>query len=248
MQKQTERHLLWDGCYNARDLGGLPLGEGGETRWGAMVRADLLGRLTEQGRRAMLDYGVRTLIDLRSPQQAAEEPSAYTTESARNVGLTYLNLPVEAYYPHVSALISRAQTRAEVYCITLDHYPAHLAAILRAIAGAEPGGVVIHCHAGKDRTGVVTGLLLGLAGVPEEEIAADYAESQVRLWPLYETLIAEAGGEEHVDFWLRPTATAEMMFTMLAHLRRKYGGIGGYLRWAGLSERELGQLCWRLTK
>lgn len=248
MSSQLLRHLHWDACYNVRDLGGLPTTDGHQTRWGSVIRTDLLSRLTEQGRRALIDYGVRTVIDLRSPDQVAEEPSAYTVESARAAGLTYLNLPLEAYYPHVGALIRQAQSRAEVYCITLDHYPANTATVLRAIANAEPGGVVIHCHAGKDRTGVVTGLLLGLAGVPEEEIAADYAESQVRLWPLYEKLIAEAGGEENVDFWLKPTATAEMMQTMLDHIRTKYGGIGGYLRWTGLSEGELERLRLRLTK
>lgn len=247
MANDATRHLPWNDCYNTRDLGGLPTTDGGQTRWGAVVRSDLLGRLTEQGRRAMLDYGVRTLIDLRSPQQAADEPSAFTTEGARAAGLTYLNLPVEEYYPQVGALIRQAQTRAEVYCITLDHYPANFATILRAIAHAEPGGVVIHCHAGKDRTGVVSALLLGLVGVPDEALAADYAVSQVRLWPLYEKIIAQAGDEEQVDFWLKPTATAEMMHTTLAHIHSTYGGVAGYLRWAGLSERELEQLCRRLV-
>jgi protein-tyrosine phosphatase len=246
MSDQSLRHLNWDACYNVRDLGGLSTTDGGETRWRSVIRTDLLGRLTEQGRRSLIEYGVRTVIDLRSPGQVSEEPSAYTVESARAAGLTYLNLPLEEYYPHVSALISKAQSRAEVYCITLDHYPANMAAVLRAIANAEPGGVVVHCHAGKDRTGVVTGLLLALAGVPDEQIAADYAESQVRLWPLYERLIAAAGGEEQVDFWLKPTATAEMMQTMLDHVRNQYGGIGGYLRWAGLGEDELERLRRRL--
>lgn len=246
MTNPLSRHLNWDACYNVRDLGGLPIAGGGETRWGSVIRSDLLGRLTEQGRCALLDYGVRTVIDLRSPGQVAEEPSAYTVESARAAGLVYLNLPLEEYYPHVSALISQAQTRAEVYCITLDHYPANIAAVLRAIAAAEPGGVVIHCHAGKDRTGVVSGLLLALAGVPDEQIAADYAASQVRLWPLYERLIAAAGGEENVDFWLKPTATAEMMLTMLDHIRNRYGSVGDYLRWAGLGAKELERLRERL--
>jgi protein-tyrosine phosphatase len=243
---QLLRHLNWDACHNVRDLGGLPTVDGGETRWGSVIRTDLLSRLTEGGRHALIDYGVRTVIDLRSPGQVSEEPSAYTVESARSAGLTYLNLPLEEYYPHVSALISQAQTRAEVYCITLDHYPTNMAAALRAIANAEPGGVVIHCHAGKDRTGVVSGLLLAIAGVHDEQIAADYAESQVRLWPLYEQLIAAAGGEEKVDFWLKPTATAEMMQTMLDHVRNQYGGISDYLRWAGLSEEEVEQLRRRL--
>jgi len=117
---------------------------------------------------------------------------------------------------------------------------------MQAIATARPGGVAIHCHSGKDRTGTVAALLLSLAGVPDEIIAADYAESQVQLWPLYEKLIADAGGEDKVGFWLKPTATAEMMQTTLAHLETKCGGVRNYLTSAGLSSTELEQLQQRL--
>jgi protein-tyrosine phosphatase len=197
-------------------------------------------------REALAEYGVRTVIDLRSPDQVAEEPSAFAVTPQTAAEPAYFVLPVEAYYPHVSALISQAQSRAEVYCITLDQYPENMAAILRAIINAEPGGVVIHCHAGKDRTGVIVALLLALAGVPDEQIAADYAESQVRLWPLYEQMVAAAGGEDKVGFWTKPTATAEMMLTTLAHLRNTYGGVRDYLRGIGLTDAELDQLRRRL--
>jgi protein-tyrosine phosphatase len=238
------RHLKWDACYNVRDLGGLPTVDGYATRWGSIIRADVLSRLTDAGRRALLEYGVRTVIDLRSPEQAASEPSAFTAADNAD-GVTYLNLPVEAYYPHVGQLISQAKTRAEVYCITLDHYPDLIAAVLRAIATAQPGGVVIHCHAGKDRTGVVTALLLGLAGVSAATIGADYAESQARLWPLYEKYVAEVG-EDKVNFWWKPTATPAMMFMVLDHLQARYGGVAVYLRQAGLTDAELEQLRHRL--
>jgi protein tyrosine/serine phosphatase len=242
----STRYLAWDACYNARDLGGLPTVDGGQTQWGSVIRSDILSRLTETGRQALLDYGVRTVIDLRSPQQVAEEPSAFPSATPAVNEPVYLNLPLEEYYPHVSALIHQAQTRAEVYCITLDHYPANVARVLRAIAQAAPGGVVIHCHAGKDRTGVIVALLLDLAGVPADQIAADYAESQARLWPLWEQSIAKVGGVENADFWLKPTATAEMMHTLLAYLRERYGDAVGYLRQAGLREDELTHLRHRL--
>jgi protein-tyrosine phosphatase len=245
MSANRPRHLNWEACYNVRDLGGLATLEGGETRWRSLIRADILARLTEQGRRALADYGVRTVIDLRSAQQVVDEPSAFSALAPQAGDPLYLNLPLEAYAPQVGALISRAESRAEVYCITLDHYPENVAAVLRAVATAEPGGVVIHCHAGKDRTGVISALLLGLAGVPDELIAADYAESQARLWPLYENYVAEVG-EENVNFWWKPTATPEMMHTVLAHMRSKYGTIPTYLQQAGLTGAELAQLRQRL--
>lgn len=240
----TQRHLAWEACYNVRDLGGLPTRNSGQTRWQAVIRTDLLNRLTVAGQRALLDYGVRTIIDLRGPKEVQAEPSPFV--NGEQTPLTYLHLPLEKYDPHVSAFISQAKTRAEVYCIILDHYSDAVAEVMRAIANARPGGVVIHCHSGKDRTGMVAALLLSLAGVDRGTIVADYAESQVRLWPLYEKQVQEAGGEDKLGFWHRPTATAEMMQVMLAHLDTKYGGVSNYLTMAGLSPAELEQVQNRL--
>ena len=72
-QQPTQRQLAWEACYNARDLGGLPTVDGGYTRWQAVIRTDLLSRLTAQGKRALLDYGVRTIIDLRGPKEVQDE-------------------------------------------------------------------------------------------------------------------------------------------------------------------------------
>jgi protein-tyrosine phosphatase len=239
------RHLNWPDCYNTRDLGGLPAKDGAITRWRSVIRSDILNRLTDEGQRALLDYGVRTIIDLRSSKEAAEELSF--TASSADRPLDYYNLPIEKYYPHVSAMIQKAKSRGEVYCIILDHYPDAVAEILRAMVNAPPGGIVIHCHAGKDRTGMVSALLLALVGVPAELIAADYAESQHRLWPLYEKNLAEAGDQADADLWQKPTATADMMLQMMEHVDAKYGGIEPYLRAAGLTDEELKRLRERLV-
>ena len=237
------RHLAWPDCYNARDLGGLPTVDGQETRWQSVIRSDIVNRLTKKGQQALIAYGVRTIIDLRSPQEVAKEPSVFATGEV----LTYLNLPLEKYYPHVGALISQAETRGEVYCIILDHYPDAVVAVMRAIIEAKPGGIVIHCHAGKDRTGIVAALLLRLVNVPIGKVTADYAESQHRLWSLYEKLVVEAGGEDKVGFWSKPTVTKAMMYKMLAHLEAQYGGVMSYLLASGLTNKEIDQLKHRLV-
>ena len=241
----SARHLNWPDCYNTRDLGGLPAKDGMVTRWRSVIRSDILNRLTDEGQRALLDYGVRTIIDLRYPKEVAEEPSLTTTSDDRP--LDYYNLPIEKYYPHVSAMIQKAKSRGEVYCIILDHYPDAVAEILRAIINAPPGGIVIHCHGGMDRTGIISGLLLKLAGVPAELIAADYAVSQERLWPLYEKNLAEAGDQSDADLWQKPTATADMMVHMMDHLDAKYGGVEPYLLASGLMDSEMKQLRDRLV-
>ena len=229
-QQPEQRHLNWEGCYNVRDLGGLPTIDGGQTRRWAVIRADLLGRLTAQGRQALLDYGISTIIDLRGPKEVQEKPSAFTV-AVDNLNIpTYLNLPLEKYYPGVSALISKASSQTEVYCIILDNYPDAVATVMRAIINARPGGVVIHCHAGNDRTGMVSALLLSLVGVPPETVATDYAASQARLGSHFPNTVA----------------TPEMMLTMLAHVDIRYGGVRRYLEQAGLSVIEMEGLKSRL--
>lgn len=247
MTAPLSRILKWPDCYNVRDLGGLPTADGKVTAWRAIVRSDIPARLTPAGRTALIDYGIRTIIDLREPDQVITEPSIFMERSDNPALPTYLNLQIETREPAVSALIRQAKDRAEVYQIVLDHYPLQIAKILRAIGGARPGGILLHCHAGKDRTGTIVALLLGLVGVAPDMIAADYAESQVCLWPLWEQLIAEAGGEEHADFWLKPTATAEMMDSLLNHLDKRYGGVTSYLLSTGLTEAELAQVRNRLV-
>ena len=242
--QMPSRHLAWQHCYNTRDLGGLPTLDGKETRWQAVIRSDILNRLTDEGLQALLDYGVKTVIDLRSPQEVAKEPSVII--EGHRCPLDYLHLPLEKYYPHVSALIKQAKTRGEVYCIILDHYPDAVVEIMRAMVHAQPGGIVVHCHAGQDRTGIVAALLLSLMGVPAAIISADYAESQERLWPFYEKSLAESTDEEEGGFWTKPTATEEMMNMMLEHVEARYGGTEKYLLVSGLLPEEIDRLKSRL--
>lgn len=236
----ANRHLAWPHCFNARDLGGLPIEGGGTTRWRVLVRSDLLSRLTPVGRQALLDYSIRTIIDLRRPEEVQAEPSPFTQASGA-VPVRYLNIPLESPDSHVDSLMERASSQAEVYCISLEHHQANLAQVLRAILHAR-SGVLVHCHAGKDRTGIVSALLLAVAGVPRSEIARDYAISQARLWPLYEKLVEEAGGEDQVNPWLKPIATEGTMQTVLAHLDTRYGGVGPYLSAIGLTLDEIERL------
>ncbi len=240
------RTLNWPACYNVRDLGGLPTSDGRVTAWRAIVRSDIPARLTPQGQAALLDYGIRTIIDLREPDQVHTEPSIFMDQSGNPATPTYLNLPMETREPAISALISAAKDRATVYQIVLDHYPLLIAQILRAIGSARDGGILLHCHAGKDRTGIIVSLLLGLVGVPQAMIAADYAESQVCLWPLWQAIVEKVGGEANADFWLKPTATAAMMHSLLAHLDNRYGSVTHYLLATGLTDEELTRVRSRL--
>jgi protein tyrosine/serine phosphatase len=237
------RHLEWKGCLNIRDLGGLPTLDGSETCWQSVIRAGYPGTLTATGQAAMLDYGVRTLIDIRSPQEAAAECYQWAEAS----GCRRLHLTIEKYYPHVGVLIRQASSLVETYCIMIDAYPDCVAAILRAVAEAPPGGVLIHCQGGKDRTGTIVALLLSVAGVPPDAIAADYALSQARLWPEYEQRLQQGPPEKPDTLWTKPLADPAAMYMFLDHIAIHYGGVHAYLAQAGLSADQIVQLRQRLV-
>jgi protein-tyrosine phosphatase len=178
----ADRHLAWEGLYNARDLGGLATLDGGFTRRGAIVRADSLQNLEARGWEEVEAYGVRTVIDLRNESEigadAAPRPRSIETVNipldvteARDFWDVWGNGPQFAtplyYGPH------------------LERFPERSAQVIKAIATADPSGVAFHCQGGRDRAGQISMLVLALAGVEPAAIAADYALSDERLRPLY---------------------------------------------------------------
>jgi protein-tyrosine phosphatase len=173
-----DRHLDWEGCFNDRDLGGLPTTDGRTTRWGAVVRADALDGLTAAGWAALVEHGVRTVIDLRNDDELGENAAPRPAE------VTTVRIPLDVsedrefwnVWQHGPQFGTPLYYRPH-----LDRFPERSAAVVAAVARAEPGGVAFHCGGGRDRAGQVTMLLLALVGVPAEVIAADYALSFERL-------------------------------------------------------------------
>jgi protein-tyrosine phosphatase len=239
------RDLVWDGCLNVRELGGLPTAEGEETRRGSIVRADSVHQLSEAGWRALVDHGVRTVIDLRGDHEREEDPPAELPVEVVHVPFMVAS---EADWEEIAEEIEAASAAApdvptstrDVYLIFLERFKDNVAAAVRAVAHAPQGGVVIHCVGGKDRTGLLAAFLLHLAGVPADEIAADYALSEQRLLPRHEAWFEAAESEEELERLQRIAQTpADSMTGVFAELERRYGSVEGYLRDAGVGEQEL---------
>ena len=168
------RDLDWDGCRNVRDLGGLPTADGGRIRRGALVRADSLERLTAGGWAALEAHGVRTVIDLRNHDELGDDAAP------RPDGVTTIHLPLDGMEDTEfwDQWVDRPEFGTpHYYGPWLERFPDRAARVLAAIAQAEPGGVAYHCMGGRDRTGLVTMLVLAAAGVPPEAVAEDYALS-----------------------------------------------------------------------
>jgi protein-tyrosine phosphatase len=242
------RNLDWDGLLNARDLGGHPTEDGSGTRWGSIVRTDSVRRLTDAGWQALVDYGVRTIVDLRSDEELAEDPPAEKPVGVVHVSFFDSRPEVFEEVEKASAAAGdhAAATRA-VYLIFLEHFRPNVAAAIRSVATAPEGGVVVHCHSGKDRTGLVSALLLRLAGVPIEEIATDYSLSEERLRTRHEEWFAQAADEAELERLHRISKTpASSMVQVLEELERRYGSIAGYLKAGGATDEELDQARARL--
>jgi protein-tyrosine phosphatase len=245
------RELAWEGCLNVRDLGGLPTQDGGETRYGRVVRADSVRLLTDAGWRAVADYGIRTVVDLRGDYELGDDPGDLDVDVVHVPFMESTEDEWKAIESELEAAAASApdivaQTR-DVYLIFLDRFRSNVADGIRAVACAPAGGVVVHCVGGKDRTGLLCALLLHLAGVGIEDIATDYALSEERLRPRMAAWLAEAKTEAERE-WVRRVslAPAESMVGVFAELERSYGGATAYLRGAGLSNDDLGLAAARL--
>jgi protein-tyrosine phosphatase len=236
-----ERQLVWDGCANIRDLGGHPTEDGRTTAFGAVVRADSVRRLSEAGWAQLADYGIGTIVDLRFHDELEADPPIEVPVDVVHVPV--LPDPASSHWDEIQAISEAAPDGAAattaVYLEFLKRFSHGFALAVSAVARARDGGVLVHCMAGKDRTGLVSALLLRLAGVPVADVAADYAVSERNLAAFSEPWIAEAPDERERERRRRIAGTPpQAMEAVLAELESR-GGAAGYLRDAGVPDADL---------
>ncbi len=226
-----ERILAWDGCLNVRDLGGLPLESGGETRFHVAVRADSIRKLTDEGWRTVAGYGVEVAIDLRDDDELAHDPPA-------ELPIAVVRFPMPGNEVQV---VREWPSMREAYLGLLGRFQREFAGTAVTVArGKAP--VVIHCHGGRDRTGLACALMLRLAGVPLEAIAADHALSDENWAPHNEQWHAEAPDEWERDRRRRVTGPAG---TTMAELLEGFD-VRGYLLAGGASRQDIDTLVVKL--
>ena len=237
------------GCDNARDLGGLPTVDGRVTRRGVFLRSDTVQDLTPADVTLLMEtFGLRTVIDLRAHEEAAREgrgPLAY--EDVAYYNLSFLPgrwvMPDDPRFP---LLVRDFETRDRV-----EHYLDYLRlagdAVARAIhllAQPDNGPALFHCAAGKDRTGVLAALVLGIVGVEPEAIIADYEITNERISRVDARLANRPSYYRRDDpitdenMRCRP----EVMRDFLMAVGETWGGPTGWARQAGLAKEDLRSL------
>lgn len=243
------RVLDWDGCVNVRDLGGHPTEDGAKTRFGGIVRADSVRQLSDEGWAAAVEYGIRTVVDLRFHSELEADPPAELPVDVVHVSLLGDEDP--QHWRHIDAISEAAEnevaSKRAVYLEWLELFQPEFRRALAAVAEAPDGGILVHCLAGKDRTGLVVALLLRLAGVGYDEIGRDFTASEQNLRAATERWIAEAPDEQERARRRRSgSAPKEAMVEVLIELERRYGSVRGYLIAAGVTPEQLDLVAVRL--
>jgi protein-tyrosine phosphatase len=231
----VSRVLEVPGSGNFRDLGGYAMA-GGRVRRRTLMRADALSELTAAGRERLVELGVRTVVDLREPIERELDPD-------RTAGLGIVKVERPLFEDRVDVMTVRGLRG--LYRELIEVCGDRIATAIGAVAqsGALPG--VIHCSAGKDRTGVVCALLLAAIGVGTEDIAADYAlTAETLVGPIRERVRhrALAAGMTEQAVAVAMDSPAELMLETLEFVERAHGGAATYLEAAGIGAERLESL------
>ena len=237
---RNERRIPLAGLYNLRDLGGI-----GRVSAGRIWRADDPAAIGRQGVAHLHELGLRAVIDLREPGEAKGASHLY------GEAVQYWNAPLFGGL-NLSApeIVSADDPLLALYLRALTDSAGRFVQALRLLAQAPDGAVLIHCTVGKDRTGMLTALLLRLAGASDAEIVADYTETGRHIGPVLDRLRDRAAAQKWdlallSRYW---RSEAETMHGFLAALDDRHGGADGFLTQAGLTPAELDTLRHRLLR
>jgi len=239
MMHNSERLLTFPSLLNARDLGGYPTTDGGQTRWRSLLRSDDLAQLTPRGMQALADFGVQTVVDLRWAEEIALNPSPIGAQAPQ---IRYVHCSLLASTPAQWRQLSRSCEKERWKCVVLEQVRTQLRDVLEVIAAAPAGPLLFHCVAGKDRTGIIAALMLTLADVEPESIAADYAQSTRMLGDAY---LKRYNNVDPQDVLENVRCPEEGVYNMLAYLK-SHGGIREYFGKIGLNEMQIARLRARL--
>jgi protein-tyrosine phosphatase len=270
---RTDRWLRLDGTANTRDLGGLPTTDGGRTVPGRILRSDNLQTLSDDDvRRLVEEVGLREVIDLRTTAEILLEGRGPLRAVPSVTHRHFTLLPERGHHTDVFAveehedvalpadwvesILPRQTAEPDLeeppavrsYLGYLSDRPEAVVGALRALADGRPGASIVHCAAGKDRTGVVCALALAVAGVDHDDIVADYALTAEVIEGVVARLAASPTYAE--DMERRDVAShtprAETMDRVLTLLDERWGGAAGWLSGHGFGAEEQTALRARL--
>jgi protein-tyrosine phosphatase len=229
------RRIELPGVLNLRDLGNYPTAGGGSVRWRALLRSDALHQLDPGGLAVLAGLDLHTVLDLRTLPETIAAPSMLDGLAARVTHVSILRGDLQSLPLELDA----------IYRYIVGECADALAEAIKVLCAPDALPALVHCSAGKDRTGIVSALVLAVLGVPDELIAADYALSSRYLDPDNTPAIAQLQASTGLGESLtRPLITSppELIREVLSWVRVSSGSVDGYLLDHGLSLAELDRL------
>lgn len=227
----AERFLSLAGAANVRDLGGLPLESGGRTRRGRILRSDLIVRLRPGDEAALIDrFGLATVVDLRGPREQHDHPGPWQPYGVRVVSAP---LPVD---PDFAA--ARNEDLVDLYLGFLEPPATAMTRALTTVVESEEP-LLVHCAAGKDRTGVLIAVVLEIIGVERAAVIEDYVLTHARMPAVVARLEAEAGRTPRHPPGVIYGADPETLEAFFAGVDERFGGSREWALSQGLEARLL---------
>jgi protein-tyrosine phosphatase len=242
---ERDRRIAFEGCFNFRDLGGYVGADGRQVRWDRLFRADGIQRLTGADLDRFAGLGIVTVIDLRTPSEV-EERGRFEGEP---LGVRYHHLPLVDVVEDMTAFDEATTTApsfvSDRYQDMLRDGADRVASALTVLA--EPGALpaVFHCAAGKDRTGIVAGIVLRLLGVAVDDVMADYALSQAAMRELL-AVATERSPEASAALARYPSAmlgaAPDNMARFLDAVESRYESMGAFVATLGVQPATIERL------
>ena len=245
MIHDPRRRIEIEGAYNVRDIGGYETTDGRTTRWGMFFRADNVSTLPQESQDTLTSTcGVRTVIDLRRQDEIERQADNVLSRSPH---VRYRNIDIvgDLVFDQVPSDEPRARIHWS-YRNMLDRRGHKFGEALRVLTRPRMLPAMYHCMAGQDRTGIISALLLSLAGVPDETIAADYTLTAEFLIDAYLGPNPEEPGVDPADYtpeaYRARSCPPEVMLDTLNYLDEQYGGVEAYVRSIGVTDDDIAAL------
>ena len=234
------RHHPFEGCFNFRDIGGYPTSDGRTVRWGQYFRTGRQDRMTQQDLDRVRQLGIRTQLDLRKPEEVREQGRG----PLEVMGAAYHNLAVipDGGTDQLSQLVGDTGISGKRYLGYLEFGPDAWIRMFDIFAQASSQPILLHCTAGKDRTGVSTAFLLSVLGVDRAIIEADYVLTNLdvaRQADFIEKTVGFPEGMNRESMMHAAGVPDDAMSDFLDGLHERWGGPVDYLRSIGISDATL---------
>ena len=238
-----KRHYPFDGCFNFRDIGGYINKDGRRVKRGLYFRAGRQDRMSDKDLNALSELKISTQIDLRKPNEVLDQGKG----PLESMGANYINIAVipEGGSDTLSKLVGDTGISGKRYLGYLEFGPTSWLRLFGILAKAENLPVVLHCTAGKDRTGVSTAFLLSILGVSREVIEDDYLLTNLdteRQADFIENTVGYPEGYDRAKLITAAGVPVDAMKDFLDGVESKWGSVIEYLKKIGISEEQMGTI------